>query len=116
VSRWLEGKVTLLVGAGSGIGRAVADAFVQEGASVCVLDSSEAKCVELRAQGDHVAVVHGDATRAADNERAVAAAIERFGRLDTLATFVGIFDNYTPSPRSRQIDSRRRSRRRSTST
>jgi NAD(P)-dependent dehydrogenase (short-subunit alcohol dehydrogenase family) len=96
VSRWLEGKVALLVGAGSGIGRAVADAFREEGASVCVLESSEAKCAELQARANGVEVVHGDATRAADNERAVAAAIERFGRLDTLATFVGIFDSYTP--------------------
>ena len=85
-----------MTGGDTGIGRAVVHAFLAEGASVCVLEYSEAKCAELETiGGGRLAVVQGDATRAADNERAVAAAIDRFERLDTLATFVGIFDHYT---------------------
>lgn len=95
MSAWLEGKVALVTGGGSGIGRAVVDAFLAEGAAVCVLEHNEEKCASLEKIGGRVAVVHGDATRAAENQRAVATTIERFGRLDTLATFVGIFDNYT---------------------
>lgn len=95
MSGWLDGKVALITGGGSGIGRAVVDAFLAEGASVAVLESSEAKCAGLQQLGARVAVVPGDATRAADNERAVDIALSRFGRLDTLATFVGIFDTYT---------------------
>ena len=93
---WLAGKVALLSGGGSGIGRAVVDAFLAEGAQVGVLELSPAKCEELRASLPAVVVVEGDATTASDNAKAVAATRERFGRLDTLATFVGIFDLYTP--------------------
>ena len=94
MSGWLQGKVAVITGGGSGIGRAVVDAFVAEGASVCVLEHATEKCGALERLGGRVAVVQGDATRAADNERAVGVAIERFHRLDTLATFVGVFDHY----------------------
>lgn len=93
---WLAGKVALLGGGGSGIGRAVVDAFLAEGAQVGVLELSPAKCEELRASLPDVVVVEGDATTASANAMAVATTRERFGRLDTLATFAGIFDLYTP--------------------
>jgi NAD(P)-dependent dehydrogenase (short-subunit alcohol dehydrogenase family) len=95
VSGWLDGKVALVTGGGSGIGRAVVETYLDEGASVCVLENVAEKCDELAELGDRVVAVHGDATTARDNRRAAAEAVERFGRLDTLGTFVGIFDNYT---------------------
>jgi NAD(P)-dependent dehydrogenase (short-subunit alcohol dehydrogenase family) len=94
LSGWLEGKVALVIGGGSGIGRAVVDAYLREGASVCVLERDGSKCRALA--GDGVPAVEGDATCADDTRRAVAEAVEGFGGLDTLATFVGIFDLYTP--------------------
>lgn len=93
---WLEGQVALLSGGGSGIGRAVLDAFLAEGAAVAVLERDEEKCAALAGLGDRVHAVQGDATSAADNERAVSEALARFERLDTVATFVGVFDLYTP--------------------
>jgi len=96
VSGWLDGRVALVTGGGSGIGRAVVDAYLEEGASVCVLEYDDAKCAELTRLGERVAVVEGDATSADDNQRAVSTATGRFGRLDVVATFVGIFDHYTP--------------------
>jgi len=93
---WLEGQVALLSGGGSGIGRAVLDAFLAEGAAVGVLERDEEKCAALTELGDRVHVVQGDATSADDNERAVGETVGRFEALDTLATFVGVFDNYTP--------------------
>ena len=93
---WLDGKVALLVGGGSGIGRAVVDAFVAEGASVGVLERSEEKCAELAGIGAGVRVVQGDATSLPDARRAVTETVEAFGRLDSLALFVGLFDYYTP--------------------
>jgi NAD(P)-dependent dehydrogenase (short-subunit alcohol dehydrogenase family) len=93
---WLGGKVALVCGGGSGIGRAALDAFRAEGARVAVLELSSAKCEELRGLGPDVVVVEGDAATPAANAEAVAAALRRFGRLDVLATFVGIFDLYTP--------------------
>jgi NAD(P)-dependent dehydrogenase (short-subunit alcohol dehydrogenase family) len=93
---WLDGKVALLVGGGSGIGRAVVDAFVDEGASVGVLELSEEKCAELSALGPAVHAVRGDATSLDDARRAVRETVGAFGALDSLGVFVGLFDYYTP--------------------
>lgn len=91
---WLAGKRALVVGAGSGIGRAVLDAFRAEGAAVAVLERDPAKCAALADQLDDVPVLVGDATTREANERAVAAAVDAFGGLDILVSCVGIFDFY----------------------
>lgn len=91
---WLEGKRTLVVGAGSGIGRAVVETFVAEGANVTVLERDPHKCDALRQQLPRVAVVEGDATTREANDRAVAVAVDTFGGLDTLVNCVGVFDFY----------------------
>ncbi|MDR7600737.1 MAG: SDR family NAD(P)-dependent oxidoreductase, partial [Armatimonadota bacterium] len=70
---WLDGRVALVVGGGGGIGRAVVDAFVAEGARVGVLEIDPDRAGQLRVHGDRVCVVVGDATRWEDNVRAVAA-------------------------------------------
>ena len=90
----LEGKRALLVGAGSGIGRAVADAFVAEGAAVAVMERDPAKAAALRAADRGVLVAEGDATSFADTAAAVDATVEALGGIDVLATFVGVFDYY----------------------
>ncbi|OBB63624.1 3-(cis-5,6-dihydroxycyclohexa-1,3-dien-1-yl)propanoate dehydrogenase [Mycobacterium sp. 852014-50255_SCH5639931] len=91
---WLEGKRALVVGAGSGIGRAVVDAFRIEGAKVAALERDHEKCETLRRQLPDVPVVDGDATTREANERAVAAAVDGYGGLDTLVNCVGVFDFY----------------------
>jgi NAD(P)-dependent dehydrogenase (short-subunit alcohol dehydrogenase family) len=93
---WLDGKVGLLVGGGSGIGRGVADAFLAEGGSAAVLDLSEDKCAALAELGPRVHAIRGDATSLADAELAVEQTLSAFGRLDALAVFVGVFDFYQP--------------------
>lgn len=93
---WLEGKRALVVGGGSGIGRGVVGAFQAEGAQVAVLELDAAKCEQLRSELGDVVVVQGDATTAAANDAAVAAAVEQFGGLDVLVNCVGIFDFYRP--------------------
>lgn len=93
---WLDDKVALVVGGGSGIGFAVVDAFLREGARVAVLELDPGKCADVRGLGAGVVAVEGDATSRLDNERAVRETVEAFGRLDALATFVGVFDYYTP--------------------
>ncbi|SOJ54646.1 Cis-toluene dihydrodiol dehydrogenase [Mycobacterium simulans] len=91
---WLDGKRALVVGAGSGIGRAVVDAFHAEGAKVAVLERDHGKCELLRRELPAVPVVEGDAVTRDANETAVAAAVAAFGGLDTLVNCVGIFDFY----------------------
>jgi NAD(P)-dependent dehydrogenase (short-subunit alcohol dehydrogenase family) len=94
VTGWLEDKRALVVGGGSGIGRAVIDAFRREGARVAVLERDAGKCEQLRRQLPGAPVTEGDATTREANENAVAAAVSEFGGLDTLVTCVGIFDFY----------------------
>jgi NAD(P)-dependent dehydrogenase (short-subunit alcohol dehydrogenase family) len=94
VSGWLDGKRALVVGGGSGIGRAVVDAFRAEGAKVAVLERDADKCDALRHKLKKVPVVEGDAITRAANDLAVATAVEAFGGLDTLINCVGIFDFY----------------------
>jgi NAD(P)-dependent dehydrogenase (short-subunit alcohol dehydrogenase family) len=94
VTGWLDGRRALVVGAGSGIGRAVVDAFRSEGAHVAVLERDPDKCAALAEARPEVPVVTGDATTRAANEQAVAATVDAFGGLDVLVSCVGIFDFY----------------------
>ncbi|MBA3410492.1 MAG: 3-(cis-5,6-dihydroxycyclohexa-1,3-dien-1-yl)propanoate dehydrogenase [Geodermatophilaceae bacterium] len=94
MSDWLDGRRALVVGAGSGIGRAVVDAFLQEGARVAVLERDADKCAALREALPEMPVTEGDATTRAANDDAVAAAVAAFGGLDVLVNCVGIFDFY----------------------
>ncbi len=91
----MEGHVALVSGGGSGIGRGVVEAYLREGAQVVVLERSGDKCAELSALGDRAVAVQGDATDPGDNAALVARAVDAFGRVDSLSTFVGVFDGYT---------------------
>jgi len=77
----LEGKAALVTGAAGGIGSGVVRAFAAAGARVLAVD-------RVDAQGEETYV--GDLTRADEAEGAVAAALERFGRLDVLFNGAGI--------------------------
>jgi NAD(P)-dependent dehydrogenase (short-subunit alcohol dehydrogenase family) len=91
----VDGKVALITGAGSGIGRASALTFAREGArGVVVADIDEAggrETVEMiRATGVDARFVAGDVTRAEQVEAMVAAAVDEFGRLDCAHNNAGI--------------------------
>jgi NAD(P)-dependent dehydrogenase (short-subunit alcohol dehydrogenase family) len=60
-----------------------------------VLELDREKCSDLSGLGPNVVAIQGDATSRTDNEHAVRETIAAFGALDTLATFVGVFDYYT---------------------
>lgn len=90
---WLEGDVTIITGAGSGLGRALVDRFVAEGAAVVGMDRDPERAAAIEAAYDGTVVgIAGDVTIGEDNERAVAAALDRFGKLDTYVGNAGIFD------------------------
>jgi len=95
----LEGKVALVTGAGSGIGRASAERFAAEGARVAVVDltSAEEVAAAIGAAGGEAIALPTDV---ADEEAVAAlavAALERFGRVDVLMNNAGILDDYRPA-------------------
>lgn len=86
----LEGKVAVVTGAASGIGRGMVDLFVAEGARVIAADIDASR--GARIEEDHkgkVKFVHCDVTGEADIAAAIAAAEKHFGRLDCLFNNAG---------------------------
>jgi NAD(P)-dependent dehydrogenase (short-subunit alcohol dehydrogenase family) len=90
----LDGKVALITGAGGGIGRATALRFGAEGARVVSVDADERAGQEtveqVRRSGGEAELVQADVCRAADVERMVAFAEQRFGALHVLFNNAGI--------------------------
>lgn len=93
---WLDNDVALVTGANSGIGLAVLERFLQEGArGVGALVRSEQAAQALRAaHGDRVTVTVGDVRSPQANADAVAATLKAFGKLDTLVGNAGVWDYF----------------------
>lgn len=90
---WLDGTAAIITGGGSGLGRALVDRFVEEGAQVGVLEKSPEKADKLQAEfGGAVLVVTGDVTSYRDNVAVVEQTVARFGRLDTFVGNAAIWD------------------------
>src|SRR5438045_5626385 len=89
----LSGKVALITGGGTGIGRAIALAFAREGASVAVagrrLEKLREVINEVHKQDGAGLAMECDVARARDVERAVKGTVERFGRVNVLVNNSG---------------------------
>ena len=94
----LEGKNAIVTGAGSGVGRASARRFAEEGARVvCAdidLDRAEATVKLVEAEGGTARAVRVDVSRSDQVAAAIASVVDHFGRLDIVFNNVGI-----PTPR-----------------
>jgi len=91
--RGIQDQVVLLTGGGSGIGRAIVERFLDDGAWLVVLERDADKVASLEdIATDRLVTVTGDVTSFSDNERAVAAALGAFGRLDVFIGNVGMWD------------------------
>jgi NAD(P)-dependent dehydrogenase (short-subunit alcohol dehydrogenase family) len=89
----LAGKVALITGAASGIGQAVARRFLDDGARVVGFDINAERLAALESDlGPDFAGAAGDVREPADLERAVAAALDRWGALDVLVGNAGVYD------------------------
>ena len=92
----LEGRVALITGAASGIGKATAQRLADEGAAVLVtdiqVDAGEATVKEINGGGGKAAFFKHDVTSETEWEAACAAAVEEFGGLDILVNNAGMGD------------------------
>ena len=90
----IEGKVVVITGASSGLGEATARMLSALGATVVLgarrVDRIEALARELEAAGGRALALPTDVTRAADVQRLVDAAVEKFGRIDVLVNNAGL--------------------------
>ena len=90
----LKGKVAIVTGGASGIGRATALLFAREGAAVVIVDLDEpharSAVQDIEAQGGQAIFIRCDVTRADECQHAVQATLEQFGRLDILFNNAGI--------------------------
>lgn len=84
----LDEKVAIITGAGSGIGQASAILFAEQGARVVVVDWNTATGDEtvttIRQNGHEAIFCHADVSQAAEAEKMIQAALQRYGRLDAL--------------------------------
>lgn len=95
-----DGKVVVVTGGAQGIGRAIAERFHQEGASVVVADrdGAEAAAADMSA-GDRKALgVVCDVSQEADTTAMAAACMDRFGQIDVLVNNAGIYASLEPKP------------------
>ena len=90
----LAGKVAIITGAGSGIGRASALLFAKEGAKVVVADidreAGERTVREIKEAGGEATFAQADVAKSAEIERMVKTCVEAFGGLDILYNNAGM--------------------------
>ena len=90
----LEDKVTIITGAGSGMGRVAAELFAREGASVVLADvteeTAEATADTVRQGGGRATAIAADVSREDDARRMVDHAVATFGRVDCLYNNAGV--------------------------
>ena len=88
-----QNKAALVTGGSSGLGRIIAEAFLQAGTKVAIVGLEqpqvEQAAVEMRSSGGDVLGIHADITRQEDVDRLMAETVARFGRLDVLVNNAG---------------------------
>ena len=106
-------RVVAITGASAGIGRATAVRLARDGASLAICarraDRLDAAAQEIRAAGGEALAIAADVTRAEEMERFVAAAVERFGRLDVMICnagfgIAGAIDDISPAQMRELVD------------
>lgn len=92
----LRDKIAVITGAGSGMGRSMAQLFAAEGARVVCVDVSGKQDEVAAAIGDAAVAVHADIASEADIRNMIAVAESRFGRLDVLINNAGFGGEMKP--------------------
>src|SRR5688500_7830073 len=87
----LNGKIAIITGAGRGIGAAIAEAFVREGAIAVIAERDSATgAATAERLGENALFIETDVTDQASVDDAIAMVRERFGRIDALVNNAGI--------------------------
>ena len=100
MSMRLESKSVVVTGASSGMGKAIVELFVREGAKVVAVARRKERLEELAASladaPGEVIVYQGDVTKEEVNEAMIDCAVEKFGKLDVLVNNAGMMDDMAP--------------------
>jgi 3-oxoacyl-[acyl-carrier protein] reductase len=95
VARRLEGKTAIVIGGSRGIGAAVVEVFVKEGARAMLADVNTALGEAVAARfPNHAEFIQADISSRTDMQRLVNITVERHGRIDILAQVAGIYPNH----------------------
>ncbi len=95
----MDGKVAVVTGAASGMGKAIAEAFLQEGAKIVGMDLNEERLGDLvddakdLGLADNVKTIRGDITNDDDCAAAVKLCVETFGTMNVLSHNAGVIDD-----------------------
>jgi NAD(P)-dependent dehydrogenase (short-subunit alcohol dehydrogenase family) len=96
----LENKVSIVTGAGAGMGKAIAVLFASEGSKVVATDINRERLdllnIEIREAGGEVTTLIADMAKEEDIEKMISTATSVYGTLDILVNNAGIMDNFQP--------------------
>lgn len=96
----LDGRIILLTGASSGMGKDMALLFAQEGAKVVAVARRVNKLEELSKEASslagEVSIFEGDVTKEEDIDRMIEYTMDKYKRVDVLVNNAGVLDNFTP--------------------
>lgn len=96
----LEGKSIVVTGASAGMGNAIVELFVKEGANVIAVarrkERLDALVESLKGEAGKVIAFAGDVSKLEDNEAMIDLAVKEFGKLDVLVNNAGVMDDMAP--------------------
>lgn len=97
----LSGKVAVITGAASGMGKAIAELYAAEGAKVVVsdlrADTAQTVVDGIGAKGGTAVAVAANVAKEEDVQQLIDTAVEKFGTVDILVNNAGIMDNFVPA-------------------
>jgi len=97
----LQGKVAVVTGAGSGMGKAISILYAKEGAKVVVadinLETANATVAEIESSGGVATAILANVAKEEDIQNLIDAAVKAYGTLDILVNNAGIMDNFLPA-------------------
>jgi 3-oxoacyl-[acyl-carrier protein] reductase len=88
----LYGRIAIVTGAAGGLGKAIARRFLDEGASLCLVDrlDTTAELSELEVEGHQAIAINADLTDSAAVNEVMRRTVDQYGRVDVLVNLAGV--------------------------